>query len=198
MNSKPKEVFSKRYIFVDSRSIKLKDPEKPFEYQIAFEANYTEVYEDVVDDDGNIVKKLVRNDVTNDSVIPTGDFKNVVSAELKSFCFPKVKHQPFVTMSISEFNDQFDSNDNGSHRSAAILYFDTQIVGEQRVNYDNRWNFKFEPPIASLSKLNIKFLKHGGQSITKEDVGVNDNDETKHNIDHSYLFEITTVTGRYF
>lgn len=192
MNNKPKEVFSKRYIFVDSRSIKLKDPKKPFEYQIVFEANYTEVYEDVVNDDGNVVRKLVRKDVINDSVIPTGDFKNVVSAELKSFCFPKVENEPFVIMSIDEFNDQFDSNDNGSHRTAAILYFDSSdtITGEQKVNYDNKWNFKFEPPIASLSKLNVKFLKHGGESITRTDV----NDH----INHSFLFEITTVTGRYY
>ena len=135
MHQRPKEQFESRYVFIDSRDVARLDT-NPFEYNVHFEEVGSRKMR-MNDKDGNPMRAEEPS-----KHIPCGAFHNVVSAKLKNFCFPKMNNEEqYVIMEIDEFGDQLDSTDNnGSHRSTAVLYYDCNHMqsGSCKPNDDNK------------------------------------------------------------
>tara|TARA_B100001094_G_scaffold319286_1_gene363905 strand:+ start:5842 stop:6402 length:561 start_codon:yes stop_codon:yes gene_type:complete len=157
-NTQPKYNNKVTTIFVDSRD---KDPSmNDFSYSIYFE---------------------------HDSYksISISSIKKVSEITIKNVCFPKVMNEDYVILDISELQDNIISTDNsGSHRSTAITYFDSSTLapGERKPCYVCcNSSAKLNPEI-DLSKLTVKFMKHGGDLVQLTD--------TNNVSQHSFTLEI--------
>lgn len=122
-------------------------------------------------------------------IIMDTPFKNTHSIELKGLSFPKVNNEQYVIVDIDECKDRVESIDNSaSHRSFAVCYFDKLNTGEIRpmrgADFDRKY-YEFNPTMSKLGKLRISFKKYDGSIVSSADVnGV---------LDHTLLFEITTL-----
>lgn len=116
--------------------------------------------------------------------------KNVMSVELKAISFPKVNGEDYFIFDVDELKNRISSNDNqGSHRTFAICYFldSSNIPGTKNIINGADFDVKMKQfdTLDSLSKLTIKFKKHGGALIQAIDV----NNETQ----HSFLLEFKVL-----
>ena len=157
---------SKRLVHVDSRNIPDSDKKNVFDY--------------VVD-----IPKLMNRDV----------FRNVSQIELKAVSFPKIEGENYVIMDIAEINDEIDSTSSAANRASCVLYFDSSdlTTGVSKVIYPIAGNgriFTPNPPISSLGRLSVRFLKHEGP-IVSDDFKETDGNSVS-NGDHSFLLEITS------
>ena len=118
-------------------------------------------------------------------------YSNVVSVELKALNFPKIEGEQYVIMEIAQLNqDQLSISDAGLNNMFAVAFFETPLTGDVkplkgRDYYDKV--LEVAPPI-ELERLNVKFRKHGGQTVQASDVA---------NVSSvSFLLEITCIQGR--
>ena len=119
-------------------------------------------------------------------------YRNIVKMELKQVCIPKMNNnEHYVVVDIPEINDFIDSTDEGSHRSSAIVYYDssTQVADKTIPAQSENVNFTFNPGITVLPQMTLKLKKYGGDILSLADfVTTNIDDLTT-----SFLFEITYV-----
>lgn len=177
----------KRLLFIDSRD---KDDTftDPFSYTIFFD-----------NQNSNQNSKM--------KSIGVGPMYNVSQIEIKAINFPRIKrdndssldndcslsanyhiYEQYGILSIKELKDPIDSTDVASHRTSCVFFFDGTdspqtiypIEGNGRI-------FKPTDTIRSLDRLTIEFRKYG----SKEPLSTLNTEEE--NIDHSILFEITTL-----
>lgn len=122
-------------------------------------------------------------------------YENVTSVELKALAFPKVSAETYVILSIAELNDNMlESTCPAAHNAFAVVYFDSDAMMAAQIKPQKGADFYqkqllFNPPLAKINSLSIRFLKHDGSVITASDTG---GSETA----VSMLFEITTKTNR--
>ena len=108
------------------------------------------------------------NGVIDDSInntnmsISTGDFRNVVSIELKGASLPNINDEPYIILDIKELNGRMNSNVPFADQSFCVLYFDrvqsTSFIKPIRGSDIDSKIVHFDPPLASLSRLSIKFI----------------------------------------
>lgn len=100
-------------------------------------------------------------------------YRNVTSVELMAVSFPKILGEEWVCLSIEELDDNLDSIDGGSNGKFAIIYFDNVPTGVAKPLKGRDFIQKvvtFDPPLSSLDKLTIRFLKHGNLPVTRADL----------------------------
>ena len=162
----------KRLLFIDSRD---KDSKyDPFSYTIFF-------------DNQNSMNS-----------IGIGPMYNVSQIEIKAINFPRIfqdklngTYEQYGILSIKELMDPIDSTDVASHRASCVFFFDGTdspqtiypIEGNGRI-------FKPADTIRSLDRLTIEFRRYGFKEPLS---GENTEGAATENIDHSILFEITTL-----
>lgn len=164
----------KRLLFIDSRDLKNTSGYKsPFEFIVRLEDRTT----------------TQNNNVTVHEGIGIEPYRHITKMELKSVGIPKMNNkESYVILDIPEVNDHIDSTDKGSHRSSAIINYDSNITDPGTVNptFEN-YEFAFTAPLQVLSQMNIRILKHGGNPITHTDFAGVDFD----NLHVTMMFEIT-------
>lgn len=122
-------------------------------------------------------------------------YENVTSVELKALAFPKVSSETYVILSIAELNDNMlESTCSAAHNAFAVVYFDSDAMAVAQIKPQKGTDFYqkqllFNPPLAKLNSLSIKFLKHDGNVVTASDTSGSETGV-------SMLFEITTKTSR--
>lgn len=133
--------------------------------------------------------------------IARGRFENVVSVEMKSLVFPKIADEPYVVVDIEEFRtgiDTVNATDPRNDDVFAVAYFDGVTAPSGASGGMPAGDLKairgvdfykkivtFNPPLATLHKMNVNFKKYGGQKVTKADVA---------NVEHvSFILEVVTA-----
>lgn len=122
-------------------------------------------------------------------------YENVTSVELKALAFPKVNNESYVILSVDELNDNMlESTCPAAHNAFAVVYFDSSAMSASQVKPQKGTDFyqkqlAFNPPLAKLNSLSIKFLKHDGNVVVAADTA-----GTETGV--SLMFEITTKTNR--
>lgn len=119
-------------------------------------------------------------------------YRNITKMELKQVCIPKMNNvEHYVIVDIPEINDFIDSTDEGSHRSSAIVYYDssTQVTDKTIPAQSENVNFAFNPGITVLPQFTIKLKKYGGDILSLADFVTTNIDD----LATSFLFEITYV-----
>ena len=161
----------KRLLFIDSRDKDVTFTD-PFSYTIFFD-----------NQNSNQNSKM--------KSIGVGPMYNVSQIEIKAINFPRIKqgdtYEQYGILSIKELKDPIDSTDVASHRTSCVFFFDGTdspqtiypIEGNGRI-------FRPTDTIRSLDRLTIEFRKYGSKEPL---LGTN----TEGNLDHSILFEITTL-----
>jgi hypothetical protein len=101
--------------------------------------------------------------------ISGGTFKNIVSIELRGASLPNLPNEPYIVLDIKELNGRMNSNVPFADQSFCILYFDhidanTYIKPIKGTDMDNKIIY-FDPPLASLSRLTIKFISPNSTPI---------------------------------
>lgn len=120
-------------------------------------------------------------------------YENVASVELKGLAFPKVDGEPYVILDIRELNDNLDATNSAANRTFGIAYFDSELLAPGQIRAVKGYDFyqreaKFNPPLAHLDRLTVKFLKHSGNAVTTAD--------TAGETHASMLLEVTTHVSR--
>lgn len=101
--------------------------------------------------------------------ISGGPFKNVVSIELRGASLPNIPNEHYIVLDIKELNGRMNSNAPYADQSFCILYFDhidttTYIKPIKGNEMDNKIVY-FDPPLASLSRLTVKFISPNSTPI---------------------------------
>tara|TARA_B110000977_G_scaffold178745_1_gene236678 strand:- start:2666 stop:3298 length:633 start_codon:yes stop_codon:yes gene_type:complete len=128
-----------------------------------------------------IYKNVIDTSATwSDSLsIPPYDY--VSEVEILGISLPKIEDEIYFIVEIPEFDNVLDSSDNrGSHDSFAVVYYDSTIqeIGSAKPMKGKDFSrkvCKFNPPIQSLNRFTIQFKKYGGNIITLENIGGQDN-----------------------
>lgn len=121
-------------------------------------------------------------------------YENVVSVELKAVAMPKVANEPYIILSIDELNDSMlDSTSRTAHNAFAVLYFDSDFMATGSVKPLKGTDFyqkilAYNPPIAKLKSMHVRFLKYDGNVVTTSD--------TNGNANVSLMFEVTSRVNR--
>ena len=164
----------KRLIFIDSRDMKnTREYKSPFDFVVKLEDRTT----------------TQNNNVTVHEGIGIEPYKHISKMQLKMVGIPKMDNREhYVILDIPEINDHLDSTDKGSHRTSAIINYDSNSTEPGTVNptFEN-YEFAFSSPIQVLSQMNIRLLKHGGSPITSMDFGNIDFDDMYTTL----MFEVT-------
>ena len=120
-------------------------------------------------------------------------YENVTSVELKGLAFPKVDNEPYVIMDIREFADNLDATNNAANRTFGVAYFDSELLTPGQIRPVKGYDFyqrevKFNPPLAQLDRLTLRFLTHSGNVVSLA---------STNNVSHvSMLLEVTTCVNR--
>lgn len=164
----------KRLLFIDSRDMKnTRGYKSPFDFIVKLEDRTTSQMGETTVHEG----------------IGIEPYKNISKMELKMIGIPKMDNKEhYVILDIPEINDHLDSTDRGSHRSSAIINYDSSITAPGTVNptFEN-YVFAFTAPLQVLSQINVRFFKHKGIPITSEDFG----DMVFEDLYTTLMFEIT-------
>ena len=102
-------------------------------------------------------------------------YENVVSAELKALAFPKVAGHEYVVMDIVELQDHMNSTRQFADGTFNIGYFKSSgmptgevqpLRGADLVFQDEK---VFNPPIAKLERMTVRFFKPDANVVTSSD-----------------------------
>jgi hypothetical protein len=120
-------------------------------------------------------------------------YENVVSVELKGLAFPKVAGEPYVVLDVRELNEQLDATNSAANRTFGVAYFDSELLTPGQIKAVKGYDFYqrealFNPPLPSLDRLTVRFLRHSGNVVTVTD--------TAGEAHASMLLEITTSINR--
>lgn len=103
-------------------------------------------------------------------------FSGVESVELKSVIMGRPQTENYVIVDIEELNGQLITLENNTFGSFAVLLFDHAPVRQGRDtvrllkgDFVGSSRVLFDPPLAKLNKLRIKFLKYGGEKLSVAD-----------------------------
>lgn len=111
----------------------------------------------------------VNTNTNSNMSISCGEFKNVSSIELKALSIANIVNEPYIILDIKELNGRMHSNVPLADQAFAIIYFDrvegTSFTKPIRGTDMDTKIVKFNPPLASLNRLTIKFLNSNGDAI---------------------------------
>ena len=125
-----------------------------------------------------------------------GRFENVIACELKALAFPKVSNERYVTINIPTITDETLAATNSvTDRSFAVCYFDSDALLPGAVKPLKGSDFyqktiRFRPAINKLERIDISFLKYGGNVVTSADVG------GVANVQYSMMLEVSCLNNR--
>ena len=121
-------------------------------------------------------------------------YENVVSVELKGLAFPKVAGEPYVILDVAELNNtNLDATNDAAHRTFGVAYFDSELLTPGQIRAVKGYDFyqreaTFNPPLARLDRLSVRFLRHSGNVVSLADTA---------GVSHaSMLLEVTTSLNR--
>jgi hypothetical protein len=137
---------------------------------------------------------------TNQLSLTFPPFEKVKQAELKAISFPKMNNDDiYFIFDVYELNGRLNSSDNnGSHDSFAVIYYDNSAMPAGTIRPMKGKDFDekvvtFDPVEHSLGRLSVKFKKYGGEIISISDIDPSINDMNafleKYNI--SFMIEFT-------
>jgi len=121
-------------------------------------------------------------------------YEMVSGVELKAIAMPKVAGEMYVAMDVDEMTDQLDSTSAGVHRTFALLYFDSDALTPGSVKPIKAYDFyqkevRFNPSLAGLDRLHVRFRKRDGSVVTAAD--------TAGNTTVSFLMEVMVPPSRF-
>lgn len=111
--------------------------------------------------------------------MPFDGYDNVISAELRALAFPKVAEHEYVVMDIVELQDHMNSTRQFADGTFNVGYFKSSSMptGEVQPLRGADLVFQgekvFNPPIAKLDRLTVRFFKPNGDLVTDSDTAGN-------------------------
>lgn len=116
--------------------------------------------------------------------------RGVTSLTLRYCCIPRCAGEDYVLLYLGQGgSDEVISSDQNCPYPSMVIFYDSQVLptGSTKAVRESQ-TIHFDPPI-SLSRLNIKVCKHGGQVLSSSD--------TANASNCSFLMKVTTAQRKW-
>lgn len=149
--------------------------ERPFPSELNNETRVRRLLVDNRDRDGYPNTDPFDFVVQLDNINTVGPLENVLAVDLKALTFPKIANEMYTVLQIQEFDDDnLEVSDPTIQRGYAVAFFDSDQLTAGQIKSIKGADFyqktiKFNPPVAKISKLRCRFLKHGGNVVSTTD-----------------------------
>lgn len=120
--------------------------------------------------------------------LPVQDYNNVIEIELKALALNKPLKESYVVFKIENTDGKVDSTSK-VYDATTMCYFENDST---KTTFFGGNVFKFQPPIAKLTKLNIQILKRNNNDFIPINMINDDNDH------QSFLLKISYIEGNIY